>query len=221
MRWIELRDDRPDVPPQVLTDAAASNAPATLMRFGPHDGVDARFHRVTQDEVVFSVVTTPDLAIDDPITVTFMAGDRVAVFMTRVRKLDGGERPLVRLDAPSQCFAEMRRHPRLNIGPQSDLVCRIHLGDRSWTPWVGDVSVGGTRLCFDEAVPDLGIGALIRVDMRLNHQAFSHVAMVVRQTDDSLGCRFQPIEEMSDTHTNLGLLLRELERERQNFGRSL
>lgn len=219
MRWIELRDDQPNVPPRVLMEASASNCPATLMRFGPHDAVDARFHLVTSTEVVVSVVTEPDLKPDDPITVTFLAGDRVAVFLTRVLKIEGGERPLVRLSAPAQCFAEMRRHPRLNIGPQSDLVCRIHLGGESWTPWVGDVSIGGARLCFDDGLPQLGVGALIRVDMRLNHQSFSHIAMVVRQTEDNIGCRFQPLNENSDAHQHLVFLLRELERERQESQR--
>lgn len=210
MRWIALAPDEQGSP-GVLREAVRSSRPATILRYGTEPAVAATFERLHGSSLLLRLEGETMFQDHEPLTIAFLSGERVAMFLTRI--MDCPEPGRVRIALPGQCFAEMRRYPRVRVGPQSELVSHIKRGGQSWNPWVGDLSRGGALLCFEVSPPEFDLGSLIRLDLRMQQHAFSHTAMVVRRTHNSIGCRFQPMAEDSTPYIKLSTLLALLERE--------
>ena len=218
MRWIQLSDKERHGMPTAVADAVRNRVEATLLVPGAPTPLMFQFDRFEEGHLFLTtrIHHDTDLTTTDTVSITFQAGTRVALFVTRVIHV---EHDSLCVEVPEAVLGELRQHPRVPVGPLSQLQVRVRRDQRQWTPWVGDLSLGGVRLCFDEVAPSLPIGTLIRIDMSTHHEAASVVGMVVRRTDDAIGVRFQPIAPRSQEYRDLESLLQTLKK--QNPGTDL
>jgi c-di-GMP-binding flagellar brake protein YcgR len=209
------KSDGYGVPP-ALAVAVRDGTQATILLPG-NPPISTRFERLNQEVIVLRAHPEPlqDLTAGDPLTVSFLAESRVVLFMTTVHSVK--QAGALRIDIPESVFAEMRRHPRIQVGHQSELQVRARVSERQWRPWLGDLSLGGARLCFDEGRPEWGKGQLVQLDMLMHLEAATAVGLVVRLEPDAVGLRFQPIVPESLEARALARLIHGLECERREL----
>ncbi|NCG20763.1 MAG: hypothetical protein GWP91_17275 [Rhodobacterales bacterium] len=214
MRWIELGPSVATGIPQVLVEAIQRHSPVSLLMHGPLGTQAGHFYKLAEDGLVVELPDSDgiDLSPGAVLTVSFLFQHRVAVFMsTIVHQRHEQDRTLVTLSLPHGVMAEMRAHPRIRAGKGSELRALVRVNEGIWEPWVGDVSIGGARLCFDRAAPKWTIGTLLRIDLALHHEKATVVGMIIRREPTAVGIRFQPIADHSAEADDLQRLLAYLE----------
>ena len=216
MRWSQLGESDSYGLPAALAIAVRDGAEVAVLLTGAAP-IEARFESINAKAVVLQAHPVHLEALEEgaPITVSFLAGSRVTIFMTQVHSIR--QAGAFWIEIPRTVFAEMRRHPRIRVGQLSELRARARVNEQQWRPWLGDLSHGGARMCFEEEAPIWDKGTLVRLELLMHNEAATVVGMVVRQEPDAVGLRFRPMAAESTQARALARLIQRVEEERRSL----